>query len=260
MPIVTLISDWAKDDYYSASVKGKILDICPHAVVVDISNQVPAFNIALAAFMLKNSYKNFPGGSIHIIAVHYEGKEKSSLIGMKVHEHYFISYDNGIFGLLLEEEAQEVVLLSGDTESIFPELDVFAVAAGKLLLGKSLSELGTPCEILCKQVPMLPAIDHSLITGSVIYIDSYRNAITNISRDLFEQIGHGRPFEIFVQSNHNRINQISRRYGETSRGELLGLFNSVNLLEIAINGGNAADLLNISLNSSVRIKFKEPNS
>jgi len=31
----------------------------------------------------------------------------------------------------------------------------------------------------------------------------------------------------------------------------------VGLLEIAINGGNAADLLNLSFNSSIRIKFRE---
>jgi S-adenosylmethionine hydrolase len=78
-----------------------------------------------------------------------------------------------------------------------------------------------------------------------------------ISRDLFEQIGKGRPFEIFVQSNHYRISQLNVRYGESSPGEILALFNSLGLLEISINGGNAADLLSLSLNSSVRIKFKE---
>jgi S-adenosylmethionine hydrolase len=108
-----------------------------------------------------------------------------------------------------------------------------------------------------KQVPMLPTIDESVINGSVIYIDSYKNAFTNINRELFDQIGKGRPFDIFVQSNHNRINRLNKRYGESSLGEMLALFNSIGLLEIAINGGNAADLLNLSINSSVRIKFKE---
>ena len=56
---------------------------------------------------------------------------------------------------------------------------------------------------------MLPAIDESVINGSVVYIDSYKNAITNISRELFDQIGKGRPFEIFVQSNHNRIDRLN---------------------------------------------------
>jgi S-adenosylmethionine hydrolase len=104
---------------------------------------------------------------------------------------------------------------------------------------------------------MLPTIDESVINGSVIYIDSYRNAFTNISLDLFHQIGKGRAFDILVQSNHNRISRLNQRYGESSQGEILALFNSIGLLEIAINGGNAADLLDLSLNSSVRVKFKE---
>jgi S-adenosylmethionine hydrolase len=67
----------------------------------------------------------------------------------------------------------------------------------------------------------------------------------------------GRDFEIFVQSNHYIIKKINRFYHETSAGEILALFNSVGLLEIAMNSGNAADLLGLSTNSSIRVKFAE---
>jgi S-adenosylmethionine hydrolase len=73
---------------------------------------------------------------------------------------------------------------------------------------------------------------------------------------LFHQIGKERSFEIFVQSNQYRISRLNKKYNDSSQGEMLALFNSVGLLEIAINRGNAADLLSLSLNSSIRIKFK----
>ena len=76
MSIVTLTSDWNSDDYYSAAVKGKILCRCPDTQVIDITNQVPAFNIALAAFQLKHAFRHFPAGTIHIVAVNNETKEK----------------------------------------------------------------------------------------------------------------------------------------------------------------------------------------
>ena len=104
---------------------------------------------------------------------------------------------------------------------------------------------------------MLPAIDKSDINGSVIYIDSYRNAITNITYELFKQIGKGRAFDLFIQSNHFHINKINEKYNESSSGEILALFNSVGFLEIAINQGNAADLLNLDVSSPIRIKFKD---
>ena len=259
MSIVTLTSDWNKDDYYSAAVKGRILDRCPGTIVVTITNQVPAFNIALAAFQLKHSCRYFPAGTIHIIAVNSEPKEKRPYVALKSNEQYFIGYDNGMFGLLLDEDPQEMVALDPKNAGSFPELTVFAEAACEIILTDKLSGLGSKYKDLYKQVPILPTIDESVINGSVVYIDSYKNAFTNISRDLFEQIGKGRPFDIFVQSYYNRIDRLNQRYDESSRGEMLALFNSINLLEIAINGGNAAELLNLSLNSSVRVKFREAN-
>jgi hypothetical protein len=259
MSIVTLTSDWNKDDFYSAAVKGWILKRCPGTIVVDITNQVPAFNIALAAFQLKHACCHFPAGTIHIIAVNSEMKETRPFVALKTKDQYFISYDNGIFGLLLDEDPLEAVIIDQKVPGSFPELTVFAEAACEIMLSNGISGLGAGYDQLYRQVPMLPTIDESLISGSIVYIDSYRNAFTNISRDLFEQIGKGRPFDIFIQSNHNRISRLNDWYGESSQGEMLALFNSIGLLEIAINGGNAADLLNLSINSPVRVKFRETN-
>jgi hypothetical protein len=94
-----------------------------------------------------------------------------------------------------------------------------------------------------------------VIIGSIIYIDSYNNAITNISKKLFDRVGNGRKFEIYVQSNYNKVNFISKGYNEVDLGELLALFNSANLLEFAIRNGYAAELLSLNVGGSVRVKF-----
>jgi S-adenosyl-L-methionine hydrolase (adenosine-forming) len=257
MPIVTLTTDWNANDYYSASVKGHILSRCPGTSLVDITNQVPTFNIALAAFQLKHSYFHFPAGTIHIITVSCETKVKQPYVALKADGQYFIGYDNGIFGLILDREPEEVVKIEAPEAMTFPELTVFAPAACEIVQSGKITDLGHIYTLQHNQVPMLPTIEKSVINGSVIYIDSYKNALTNITRDLFDQIGEGRPFDIYVQSNHNRISRLNKIYSDSSLGEMLALFNELGLLEIAINGGNAADLLHLSLNSSIRIKFKE---
>jgi hypothetical protein len=256
MSIITLTSDWNADDYYSGAVMGRILSHCPDARIVEITNQIPPFNVALAAFQLRYSFKHFPVSTIHIVAVNTESKDNRPFVALKAEGHYFIGNDNGLFGLLLDNEPDEVVAIDHQEGGPFPELSVFAEAACKIIKSGGLSVLGKKYTQLYKQVPMLPAIEESVINGSVVYIDSYKNAITNISLELFQQIGKGRPFEIFVQSNHYRINRLNNKYGDSSLGEMLALFNSVGLLEIAINRGNASDLLNLTLNSSIRIKFK----
>ena len=257
MPIITLTSDWSNYDYYVAAIKGQILGLCPEVTIVDISHNIQSFSISQAAYVVRHSYKNFPDGTIHVIAVNSEtGPDKPPIV-VKAMNHYFIGCDNGLFMLIIDNEPDEVIVLPKKKKGnpTIAEIDIFARAACEVAKGKPLKELGKTHPNLRRQVPILPTIDESVINGTVVYIDSFRNAITNINAELFDKIGKRRKFEIFIQSNHYRVNKINKYYSESSIGELLVLFNSVGFLEIAINNGNAADLLNLSVGSAVRIKF-----
>ncbi len=256
MPVITLTTDWNNDDYYVAAVKGAILSSFPEAVIVDISHKIPSFNVTQAAFILKNSYRHFPEGTIHIVGVNSTSGPETRFLGVKAEGQFFLTYDNGIYGLIFRDEPTEIVeLKAGKDPHIFPELSVFVPAACKLGKKVALKELGKKLKDFAKTIPLRAAIDDSGITGSIIYIDSYHNAITNITRELFERVAQNRNFEILVQSNKYKIDRINTKYGETTIGEILAIFNSVGLLEIAMNRGNAAELLSLDLNSSVRVNF-----
>ena len=173
-------------------------------------------------------------------------------------KHYFIGTDNGIFGLMFGDPPDRIIALnSPKTMYSFTSFNVFADTACRLANGEQPEFLGNPVKEYQQRIPIRAAIEKNILTGTVIYIDSFRNAITNISEELFDRVGEGRDFEIFVQSNHYVIKKINQYYHETPAGEILALFNSVGLLEIAMNSGNAADLLGLSTNSSVRVKFAE---
>lgn len=260
MAIITLTSDWKSDDYYTAAVKGCILTHCSSATIVDINLQVSLFNMAQAAFVLRNSFHHFPKGSIHLVDVNSDPTGNSSFIAVLYQGHYFVGADNGGFGLLFSEPIETVVAIerfAAEDFQTFPALTVFAPAAAFLANGHKITELGTPLKDINRQTPILPTIGDNYIAGSVVYIDSYQNIITNIPRELFDQVGKGRRFEILVQSNHYKITRINKTYNETSSGELLAVFNSAGLLEIAINKGNIAELLNLGINSNIRVKFLE---
>lgn len=260
MHMITLTSDWNENDYYVASLKGKLLSDCPDAKIIDINHRISTFNISQAAFIVRNSYPHFPENTIHIIAVNSEPEPGGDLLAAQKDRHYFLCADNGILGLLGGSEPEEVVRLGGWDDGdpdTFIALTVFAKTACKLSKGVPLSKLGTPLLTYDKQTPLRATIEEHIITGSVIYIDSYQNAITNISRDLFQRVGKGKPFRIFVQSKHYIIERINTRYNQTDPGDLLALFNSAGLLEIAIRNGNAAGLLKLTTNSTIRVEFKE---
>lgn len=259
MPVITLTSDWSKDDYYVAAIKGKILSDCHDATIIDITHKTSNFNIAEAAFILKNSYPYFPSGTIHLICINSENINNRKYLVINYNNQYFIGSDNGIFGLIFKDEPQVIYQLKYNEDkeqTSFPELEIMAKAACWIANKKNIQEIAIETNELNKQIPLRAAIEESVITGSVIYIDSYQNAITNISKELFQRIGKGRPFEINVQSQHYKINRINTKYSDTTPGELLALFNSTGLLEIAIHFGHAGRLLNLEVGSTIIIKFK----
>ncbi|MBN1951470.1 MAG: SAM-dependent chlorinase/fluorinase [Bacteroidales bacterium] len=263
MAIITLTTDWNKSDYYLGSVKGKILTKDPATQIVDISHQVQPFNLMQAAFIIRNCCSDFPVGTIHIIAINAALSQKRSLLIIESKGQYFITSDNGLVGLLTHGQPDAVYRVSERPDKQnFLSLDIFIETAFNLIGKKDLQSFCERTDTYESQIPYRPVIDKNLINGSVIYIDSFSNAITNISKETFMKVGNNKAFEIYIQSNHYKIDRLNQSYSDSLSGELLGLFNSVGLLEIAINHGNAAELLNLSVNSAIRIKFydEKPDS
>lgn len=260
MHFITLTSDWNKNDFYAGAVKGKILSACQDVEIVTLSNNIKTYNISEAAFIIRNSYHHFPKGSVHIVAVNTQPEKDSRLLAAKIDGHYFIAADNGIFGLLGDGKAEEIIEIDNDMHKgamTFPALDLFAPVACRIISGEKITSIGKLIDDSSIQIPLRATLENNTITGTVIYIDSYGNVITNITRELFDRIGKDRIFEIFVQSKHYKITQLNQYYSETSSGDLLAIFNSIDLLEIAIRSGNAAGLLNLNTDSTIRVEFKK---
>jgi S-adenosylmethionine hydrolase len=258
--VLTLTTDWGKD-YYPGAFKGLIYRYDPSCRIIDLTHQIASFNIAEAAFSLKNAYSFFPEGSVHLIGVGNDYSVKTPFLAISFHGHYFLCNDNGVFGLIDSGEPDQVVEITAFDDSLspsFPALSVFAPAALHLLSGKSLDALGPVRENFQKSSPLLPTYSSSLITGTIIHIDSFGNAITNVPRDLFEKVGAGRPFVIQLKSRARTIQRISKRYNEEDSGNLMALFNSMDLLEIAIRHGRIDEFLSLGCNDNIRIKFEEP--
>ena len=255
MAIITLTSDWSNSDFYLGAVKGQLISNCKDITIVDICHSISPFNTAQTAFVLRNAYSNFPEGTIHIIFVNTEASADKPFLAVKLNKHFFIGTDNGIFSLITTEEPEKIVKLKADNPKSYESINLFTSAACKLANGTDIEELGETVKSFTQKIHLRPTIENLTLTGSVIYIDSYQNAITNITKELFDRVRQDRKFEIFIQSKHYKVSKISNTYNEVPVGELTVLFNSVGLLEVAINNGNAARLLNLDVNSTIRVEF-----
>jgi S-adenosylmethionine hydrolase len=231
----------------------------PDAVIVDITHNVPHFDINYASFILKNVWENFPEGTIHMINVLSEENDENLHVAVYYKGHYFIGADNGIFSLLFAEPPQDIVSLdiyyTNPDATTFPERDRFVPAAVMLAQGKPLSELGTPKEGLKQITPFLPAANKTRIQGLVVYIDAYDNCITNITKTLFNKVIGSKPFEISIKKNSEK--RIVNSFFEVPESELVCYFNSNGYLEIALNRAKASQLLNININDTVTVAVVE---
>ena len=251
MPVVTLTTEWKPDDIYNGIIKGKLSSMCPGAIIIDNAGSIPAFNISHASFIIRNTYNNYPKGSVHIICVHSEAHKDQDYLIVRAKDHFFIGTDNGIFNLILNSEPDEVVKI--DHQGTSDELEIFAKAASDLLSGKEPSDLGESVKTISERVPLRATIDKNVIIGSIIFIDSYGNAISNITREVFYRVFENKEYRILIQSNKNYTDQISRNYSDVPVGEMLARFNQLDLLEISINGADVSELLSLTVGSVVRI-------
>jgi S-adenosylmethionine hydrolase len=259
MPVITLTSDWGTKDHYLASVKGAILKQIPEARIIDISHEVPPHDLTQAAFILKNCYRDFPSGTIHILGISTEESEVNPHTAILADGHYFIGADNGIFTLIFDEQKPdkivEITLIQDSEFFTFSSRDRFVKAAALLAGGEDILKLGDLRENLNQKFLFAPVVDNDVIKGMVIYIDNYQNVITNISKEKFKEVGRNRKYTISFRGEE--IHTINDSYSDVPVGEILALFGCNGHLEIAMNNGTASSLLGLNPNDPVRVEFED---
>src|SRR5579872_898500 len=258
MAIITLTTDLGDKDIYQAALKGSILKLLPSVNIVDITHSVAAFNVQQAAFILKNSFYYFPDDTVHLIGIDTVYIKETKYLAVQYKNHYFVGADNGIFSLMFDAEPDEIVEIDimQDLKFLhFPLADIFVKTACHLANGGKLKDIGLPVSSIEKKMNLQPVIEKNVIKGAVIYIDSFQNVITNITKEFFNRVQEGRNFTLSFKRNET-ISHLSWYYNEVPEGEKLCLFGMSDHLEIAINKGNASGLLGLSLGDTVVIDFE----
>jgi len=264
MKIITLISDMGTRDHYVASVKGQLMTQVPTASIVDITHHIRPFDIAQAAFVLRQTWKDFPQGSIHIIGVSPEHNQETAHLIVQIEGHYFIGADNGVFALMFDRHPDEVFELNisqDRDEMTFPTRDLFAKAAAHLARGGTPEVIGKRIKGVKEAESAKPVVERNLIKGRVIHVDGYGNAISNITKKLFSEVRKDREFSIQFKKAMFEITKIHQTYGQVSEGQSVALFGSSGDLEIAVNkgaegnGGGASKLFGLKVDDIIRVEF-----
>ncbi len=276
MAIITLTTDFGEKDHFAGAVKGTIYSEMDDVKIVDISHSISPFHITEASYIIKNAYKCFPKGTIHIIGIDSELTPENKHLAVLLDGHYFICANNGILSLIASEIKPEKIVqinIHNTVESNFPVLDVFVRVASHIARGGTLEVVGKSLEELKLLKEVEPSLnsDKNQIVGHVLYIDNYGNIVTNITRKFFESTRKGREFTITARTA--RFHEIFETYSDAINfklekdkreedGKKLAIFNSAGYIELAVyksnpsTVGSASTLFGLELRDTISVKFE----
>ncbi len=274
MALVTLTTDFGLQDGYVGTMKGVMAGIAPELAFVDITHDIRPQDVPSTAYVLWTALPYFPEDAVHLVVVDPGVGTSRRAIASKTAWGVLVGPDNGVFSYVWDNAPSELTVAlenpdyqrKGVVSGTFHGRDIFSPAAAHIAAGVPLREFGPEVT----EPVRLPSPDVSFeagcIRGKVLYIDHFGNAITSIGRLIWEgSLLHLDP--VFVAGETRTINagrvrvsvagrdlgHVALTYGEVAVGAPLALVGSEGMLEIAVNQGNGARTLGLSLGDPVEI-------
>ncbi|NDJ61485.1 MAG: SAM-dependent chlorinase/fluorinase [Chloroflexi bacterium] len=275
MCVIALLTDFGLSDVYVGVMKGVILGIHPTAQIIDITHDIQAQNVRLAALALRDSARYFAAGTIFVVVVDPGVGGERRPIAAQSGDYVFVAPDNGVLSYAIEDLAAATLVELTSTQHrlepvsyTFHGRDIFAPAAAHLAAGVPIDQLGPrAADPVVLPQPTLTVAAGRLV-GEVVQIDHFGNIVTSIGplrwtkpdEAIYLRIGseHGLGVPISatdaqITIDGQTINGIIRAYGAVARGTLLATIGSSGYLEVAINQGGAAARLDAAIGDMVEL-------
>jgi hypothetical protein len=263
--IITLTTDFGIKDPFVSTMKGVILDICPGAILVDITHQIEPYNILEAALTLKASYLYFPPGTIHLVVIDPGVGSSRRPILVETAKYYFVAPDNGVLSFVYQDKELKGVreitssqYFRKEVSQTFHGRDIFAPVAAWLACGEKAHLFGPPLlNYTTLSLPQPRLVDNYQLKGEIIYMDRFGNLMSNIDQSLFQSLQdiHQEKVCKISLGTTITIRGINQYYAEAYPGEPGAIFNSWGYLEIYINQGNAQQQLGLGKGAKIDIIF-----
>jgi len=256
---IALLTDFGTKDHYVGSLKAVIYSINPKAQVFDLTHELRPQNIREGAFVLNAVYPFLPKGTIVVAVVDPGVGSERQAIAIKTSRGFLIGPNNGIFSMVLRHEKKyEVRAIINDryfmkpVSSTFHGRDIFSPSAAHLSKKDVFRSFGP-------QIKRIHQIDFAQVKtsaktlqGEIVYVDRFGNAFTNISKS--HVYGTGKhPISVEVKKKRAPVKPF---FSAGRKGSLIAVWNSSDLLELAVREDSAAKLYGLKIGDPVLVRVK----
>lgn len=240
--MLVLFTDFGVDDPYVGQLKARLCIEAAGVPVVDLLHRVPDYNAHAGAHLVAAFAPGFPPGSVFVCVV--DPGVGTGRAGMVVAAggRWFVGPDNGLLSVVAAR-ATDAKLWRIDWRpdslcATFHGRDVFAPVAARIARGEF------PHDWLAAIVRPEVEFDAGDLARA-IYIDHFGNVWTGLR-------AANLPHSTRVRAAGREFSH-AETFGALGKGEGFWFVNSVGLLEIAVNRGNAAADFGLALGARIEI-------
>lgn len=259
---ISMLSDFGSKDETVACCKGILIARGVFLPLVDISHDVPPFDIISGGWMLAGAVSYLPAG-IHLAVVDPGvGTDRSILVLKANRGDLFVGPDNGLLLPAAEriggvDKVWKLHPEYFENRSVSPTFharDIMAPVVADLAGGIPPSAIGeVAAGTGLAEYPLAePSKEGGKISGAVATIDAYGTVRTNIPWKWTDtrqegalRISRGWLFSISV----------GKTFSDVGLGDLVILEDSWGYLSIAVNRGKAADVLGFKVGDPISVEY-----
>jgi S-adenosyl-L-methionine hydrolase (adenosine-forming) len=264
---ICFISDYGLSGVLVGTCKGVMARIARGAPVVDVTHNVPKFDVCRGAETLRHATRYMPENAVYLAVVDPGDKTRRRALAAEVRSGAcLVGPDNGL--LLPAAEAlggiAQAVQLTNPryhmqpVSNTFHGRDVFSPVAAYLSAGVDLNDLGEEVAPASMETIDFPGFRREADGGfvaEIIDIDRFGNARLSIMQEDVN-LRYGTPVEVGVRDEVMDA-RYAKTFGVSEIGDLMLVPDSHWRLSLAVNKGNASRALLLSVGDEVHIQPSE---
>jgi S-adenosylmethionine hydrolase len=243
--MIVLMTDFGESEYVGM-MKGVIATLSPSTRIEDLTHEITPQSVREGAWILLQSYRYFPAGTIFVCVVDPGvGTERSAIL-VRTKNYVFVGPDNGLLCPAILEDGIESIIevnVTKPTSATFHGRDVFAKVGA--FVAENLTE-----RLLQSPKDNLDVVLHFHLEGrhgEIVHIDHFGNIITNLP-----------PIDktIYILSYNDIKREISwvQTYEEGIDQDVFLVTGSAKTLEISAKNQPADTILDVKIGDRISLE------
>lgn len=258
---ITFLSDYGTGDEFVGVVKSVIRSIAPHVTVLDLTHEVPPYDVRAGSLTLGRAAQYLCPGVVLAVVDPGVGSERRAIaVEVGDGQSYLVGPDNGLL-------ASAVAMSGGATAAVeltntdyqlpapgptFAGRDIFGPAAAHLCQGVPLDDLGRRVDPLSLLPGLLPLSrdEGGVLVAEVLWVDRFGNCQLNVDPD---EVAHLGPRVQLRWHDDVRTATRADTYEGIEGGQVGLVVDSYGMLSVCLGKRSAADELAMPVGTEVTL-------